>query len=807
MAYNLNKDNNNIFNKKDIQKYTIKKLLKLDKFHNNIITSLKRGYNDKDFKSEDYFKEYYAINSKWMNNYLELNNYEKIKRTYERINNRDKMSEDDIYKILKEKRIQKQPGEKNQRINNLDSIDFSVKEDNIPKNIYVDYYSGKVINYFYDFVLLSKQIYDEIKQDYENPDFPKYNNFHRDEKIVNICLVDNLFIYKLNENIVGIGIPNGSSSKFPLFTIQFFIIMNKECTITNLEKEIKKLFSSKDLERYLINRNVNLNKDTYQKKIDMMNKKEKIGMIYNINFDFDKYKDRSIKVLVNNILDKYNRKEIDDRNREREEIKFPNIIKPLIKEKNRLPSLNLRYSKNSNFNINKDNKIIFKNISSKSVKLPSINYDNYNKMETEASKDNIYFNKTINISKNPFQKLILPKIIRNSINYNQIDDMKDKEFNIDKIIGPERKNFLKTKITDDSKKTDTKNENNKIENIKDNNNKKEKYSKEEKEEDGDNKNEDSEVNNKKKEDEENKEEEDKENETEEDREKEEEEEDKENETEEDKEKEDEDKENETEKDKEKEEEKEEEEEEEEEEEDEDEEEGEEEDEEDNDEEEEEEDDNDEEKGKSKKKKDNNNKEKEKENIENHNNNDDNNREKNIKENLLLNNEKYEGKNNYKENRKDNDIIKEEKIDIKLKDKEKKESKEIDKEKKVIKEKENNNKKDVKKKDNENKDNKEKDKNKKDKKEKDKNEEKKKKGNKKKRNKEKDKKEKDKKDKDKKKKKEKKKKNKDKDKENKKEDKKKKENKKEDKEKKEKEKEKKEKKKKEKKEKEEKEKKE
>jgi len=152
-----------IYDKKDIQKYIIIKLLKLDKFHNNLITLLKRDYKDKDFKSGVYFKEYYAINSKWMNNYLELYNYEKIKRSYERIDNRDKMLEDDICKIFKDKRIQAQPGEKDQRIYNLDSIDFSVKKDNIPKNIYTDYYSGKVINYFYDFVLLSKEIYDKIK--------------------------------------------------------------------------------------------------------------------------------------------------------------------------------------------------------------------------------------------------------------------------------------------------------------------------------------------------------------------------------------------------------------------------------------------------------------------------------------------------------------------------------------------------------------------------------------------------------------------------------------------------------------------
>lgn len=104
MAYNLNKDNAFKFDKKHIQKYIINKLLKLDKYHNDLITLLERKYNNNDFKSGNYFKQYYCINSEWMNNYLELYNYEKIKRMYERIDNKDIVLEDEIYNMVIEKK-------------------------------------------------------------------------------------------------------------------------------------------------------------------------------------------------------------------------------------------------------------------------------------------------------------------------------------------------------------------------------------------------------------------------------------------------------------------------------------------------------------------------------------------------------------------------------------------------------------------------------------------------------------------------------------------------------------------------------
>jgi len=81
------------------------------------------------------------------------------------------------------------------------------------------------ILYFDDFVLINKDLYDKIKQD------------DKIENKVNICLVDNIFIYKINENILGIGIPEIRRDILPIFKIQFFIIINEN--FINIDKEEK----------------------------------------------------------------------------------------------------------------------------------------------------------------------------------------------------------------------------------------------------------------------------------------------------------------------------------------------------------------------------------------------------------------------------------------------------------------------------------------------------------------------------------------------------------------------------------------
>jgi hypothetical protein len=305
---NSDKDSKIVLDKNHIQEYIFKKLLQLNKYHYELIDLLERNYIDKDFKSEDYFKEYYCINSEWMKNFLEFYNYEKIKRVYERmVKNKETISLEDFYQMINEKRICTQPGKNDERINKLRSINFKVNIENIPSNIYKDYYNENIIEYFDDFTLLDKELYDEIKQDYKNPINPYYDYYHIDENIVHICLVDDIFIYKINENILGIGIPKDTSKKFPIFQIQFFVIMEKEKDINyNSETEIKQLFSSKSLEKYLIiDRNVKFEEIDKFKIINMMNKDKKIGILYNIkDFKIENYKERSWMILKIKFLKK-----------------------------------------------------------------------------------------------------------------------------------------------------------------------------------------------------------------------------------------------------------------------------------------------------------------------------------------------------------------------------------------------------------------------------------------------------------------------------------------------------------------------
>ena len=320
MNSNSDKDSNIILDKNHIQEYIFKKLLQLNKYHYELLDLLERNYTDKDFKSKDYFKEYYCINSEWMKNFLEFYNYEKIKRVYERmVKNKEKISLEEFYQMINEKRIYTQPGKNDERINKLRSINFKVNIENIPSNIYIDYYNENVIEYFDDFALLDKELYDEIKQDYKNPINPYYDYYHIDENIVHICLVDDIFIYKINENILGIGIPKDTSKKFPIFKIQFFVIMEKEKDINyNSETEIKQLFSSKSLEKYLIiDRNVKFEEIDKFKIINMMNKDKKIGILYNIkDFKIENYKERSERKIMddikNKIFEKYKRLMIEE---------------------------------------------------------------------------------------------------------------------------------------------------------------------------------------------------------------------------------------------------------------------------------------------------------------------------------------------------------------------------------------------------------------------------------------------------------------------------------------------------------------
>jgi hypothetical protein len=219
-----------------------------------------------------------------MNNNLELYNYRKMKTLIKEFKIKS-VEELDIK--IKEKKVPLNPGFNDEIIESIRSENFEPeKKTMIPKKICENYKTEESVEYFDDFVIINKELFDQIKQE------------DKTENKVDICLVDNIFIYKVNENILGIGIPEIRIETLPIFKIQFFIIINEkfididkdEKIIFNSDSEIKEIFLRKDLEEYLkLSRKVEFDRKGNFTKTDMEFNKHKIGFIYNRDFNLENY--------------------------------------------------------------------------------------------------------------------------------------------------------------------------------------------------------------------------------------------------------------------------------------------------------------------------------------------------------------------------------------------------------------------------------------------------------------------------------------------------------------------------------------
>jgi len=268
-------------------------ILSIDIFNTYLVSLINKEYSD--FKSKDYFNKYYCINTKWMNNNLELYNYRKVKTL---ISEYKIKSVEVLDMKIKEKKIPLNPGFNDEIKESIRSENFDPeKKTMIPKKICEIYKTEESVEYFDDFVIVNKELYDQIKQD------------DKTENKIDICLVDNIFIYKVNENILGIGIPEIRRETLPIFKIQFFILINEkfldmdkdEKIIFNSDSEVKEIFLRKDLEEYLkLSRKVEFGREGNFTKTDMEFNKHKIGFIYNIDFNLEKYWKRT--------EEKYNKK-------------------------------------------------------------------------------------------------------------------------------------------------------------------------------------------------------------------------------------------------------------------------------------------------------------------------------------------------------------------------------------------------------------------------------------------------------------------------------------------------------------------
>ena len=274
----INEENGNDENLKstnEIQNYVVRKLSHFYSFNKELINLIKRNY--KEIQSEN-FTEYFIINSNWMNNFLKFYDYNKISKVIKEEEKKGELNIEDLCNEIKGNSIYESQNDEIK--DNLKNIDFEPSKDKIPEEVFLDEITGQQISFFNNFVILNKEIYDEIRRDDENLNYPNY--IYEYQNTVNILLVDNIFLYKINENILGVGIfPEFKDYKvIPIFKIYFIIKINKDENYRNIKynskTEIKNLFKYEDLEGYLTKeRGVNFQKQNIHKVLEMKDAKKK----------------------------------------------------------------------------------------------------------------------------------------------------------------------------------------------------------------------------------------------------------------------------------------------------------------------------------------------------------------------------------------------------------------------------------------------------------------------------------------------------------------------------------------------------
>ena len=325
-----NSDSDNQSSEKNdiIPQDIVKILFQLYNYNENLVSSIKRAYPTEIKYHKNYINEYCCINSKWMKYFLDFYNYERINTLFKQ---NEIKSEEELYIGIKENEIPLKPGFNDSTTKSIKQENFEPKKNNILNYTFNVLKSGEIARYFDDFVLVDKNLYDELKKYDKNPIKLDYNKYEISENIIKICLVDNIFIYKVNENVLGIGIPEiPVNTGIPIFKIQFFIIINKnyinEEKTFDSDSEINEILRAKDLKKYLIlDRKANFEKEDEFKRIDLKFNNNKIGFIYNINnFKIENYLGRndSEEVRKEKLKEAFNRKNEILKQKERKQEKM-----------------------------------------------------------------------------------------------------------------------------------------------------------------------------------------------------------------------------------------------------------------------------------------------------------------------------------------------------------------------------------------------------------------------------------------------------------------------------------------------------
>ena len=259
----------------EIQKYILRKLILFYFYEKEIETLFNRSYNQVNCP---YYNKYFIVTNNWMKHFLYYYNYIKVLpfiKKYKKKLNDEQFA--DLYIKLKLENINIIVTEiDNNKAEQIGTL-LRSKKDFFPKKIKVEVgeNKNKYKFYFYDqFIILNEKLYNEIKEDRGVT-----HNFQHDPKNVDkICLFQNIFIYRIGQDIFGIGKQLKSNSPISIYVFKILIIIITDNEFSSTPYEILKL---KDLEFKLKNKN-DYNIEVF--KIEKQKHKKKDYILQKIDF-------------------------------------------------------------------------------------------------------------------------------------------------------------------------------------------------------------------------------------------------------------------------------------------------------------------------------------------------------------------------------------------------------------------------------------------------------------------------------------------------------------------------------------------
>ena len=275
-----------------IREKIIKKLILFYQF-NNKIKSIINSKNNNVFS----YNKYCIVKPNWMAYFLIFHNYHDILPIIinsKNINNINDMNNENITNICRNiNNYLRKHHPKKEILNNIDMMDklntYLRSENNFfPEEIkIIEENNNNKFTYYNEFIILDKISYDEIKDD-----FGITHNFQHDPKTANIFIFGNNFIYKIKDNIFGLG-TFLNVLKMPLDKLIVLIIiitdkMNNNAINIIKSKNIINYIKSKinnnnfDVEIFKLYNQNHLNKINFQKSSeDNCNDKQNLKDLYN----------------------------------------------------------------------------------------------------------------------------------------------------------------------------------------------------------------------------------------------------------------------------------------------------------------------------------------------------------------------------------------------------------------------------------------------------------------------------------------------------------------------------------------------